>query len=341
MTISTADMFSAKILIVDDLLADVLLLQRMLAGAGYTRVSATTNPHEVCELHRAQHYDLILLDLSMPGMDGFAVMAGLKDIETSGYLPVLVLTVDPDQKLRALQAGAKDFISKPFDVAEVLLRVHNLLEVRLLHKRARHNSKLMESLALSDPLTGLANRRMLDDRVWAAMAHARRHSTAMAVVYLDLDGFKQINDSLGHGVGDSLLKMVAERLLDTVREQDTVARQGGDEFMIVLWEVGSASAAITVVSKIIAAVSQPYDIDGQTVSITTSAGLSLYPAHGEDVETLIKSADFALYEAKRAGKNVYRLGKRQGSSGPGPSPEPDPRANAPIASTGKTASAKQ
>ena len=282
----------------------------MLSGAGYTCIASTMDPHEVCALHRKNRYDLILLDLLMPGMDGFTVLEGLKAIETDSYVPVLVITVHPDHKLRALQAGAKDFISKPFDLDEVLIRVRNMLEVRLIHETARNDAKAMESLALRDPLTGLANRRLLDDRVWIAMAHARRNKSVMAVVYLDLDGFKQINDTLGHDTGDALLKMVAERLLATVREEDTVARQGGDEFMIVLWHVSSARAAATVVSKMIEAVSQPYVIDGQTVSLTTSAGISTYPTHGEDVDTLMKSADLALNEAKRAGKNTYRISQR-------------------------------
>jgi DNA-binding response OmpR family regulator len=107
------------------------LLEQMLRGAGYVSVTSTNDPHEVCELHRKNRYSLILLDLQMPGMDGFQVMEGLKAIETGGYLPVLVLTAQPDHKLRALKAGAKDFVSKPFDLAEVLMRVHNMLEVRL------------------------------------------------------------------------------------------------------------------------------------------------------------------------------------------------------------------
>jgi CheY-like chemotaxis protein len=111
----------------------VLLLERMLERAGYTSVTSTGDPLEVCELHRRHRYDLIVLDLQMPGMDGFKVMEGLKEIEADGYLPVLVITAQPDYKLRALAAGAKDFISKPFDLAEVLARVHNMLEVRLLH----------------------------------------------------------------------------------------------------------------------------------------------------------------------------------------------------------------
>ena len=304
-TVSAAQILNAKILVVDDLEANVVLLERLLLDAGYTSVSSTQNPHEVCELQRRHRYSLILLDLQMPGMDGFQVLEALKEVEDD-YVPVLVITALPMHKLRALQDGAKDFISKPFDVPEMLIRVHNLLEVRLLHEAARDHGKAQESLALTDPLTGLPNRRLLVDRVSMSLVRARRDQSAMAVLYLDLDGFKEINDRLGHGAGDALLKMVAGRLSAAVREEDTVARLGGDEFVIVLHLSGDADAG-PVASKIIKAVSQPYDIEGQAVGITISAGVALYPVHGEDAETLMKSADLALYEAKRSGKNVYRI----------------------------------
>ena len=131
--ISSSDILKASILIVDDQTANVSLLEEMLRSAGYVSVTSTRDPHEVCDLHRKNRYSLILLDVQMPGMDGFQVMEGLKAIETEGYLPVLVLTSQPGHKLRALEAGAKDFVSKPFDLAEVLVRVYNMLEVRLLH----------------------------------------------------------------------------------------------------------------------------------------------------------------------------------------------------------------
>jgi adenylate cyclase len=135
--ISPTDILHGKILIVDDQEANVILLEEMLKGAHYTSITSTMDPNLVCELHLINHYDLILLDLQMPGMDGFQVMENLGEIEKGGYLPVLVITAQPAHKLRALEAGAKDFISKPFDLAEVLLRVHNMLEVRLLHQEMK------------------------------------------------------------------------------------------------------------------------------------------------------------------------------------------------------------
>ena len=310
--LSSADILRGKILIVDDRQVNVLLLEQMLGGAGYISVASTMNPDEVCRLHRTIRYDLILLDLEMPGTDGFQIMEGLKEVETDGYLPVLALTAHPAHKLRALQCGAKDFISKPFDLAEVLMRVHNMLEVRLLHEAARRHGKMLESLALKDPLTGLANRRLLAERMSMALDHARRNQSVLALVYLDLDGFKQVNSTLGHAAGDGLLKMVAARLLATVREEDTVARLGGDEFILGLWHLSDAEDAATVASKAIEALSRPYDIEGQTVSVTASAGIAIYPVHGEDADTLMRNADVALYESKRSGKNAYRISGRTG-----------------------------
>ena len=144
MRVGTPDILNASILIVDDQEPNVTLLERLLGEAGYTRVSSTMNSQEVCALHRRNRYDLILLDLQMPGLDGFQVMAGLKTNESDSYLPVIVLTAQPGHKLRALQAGAKDFISKPFDLVEVKTRIYNMLEVRLLYKQLDGYNRVLE-----------------------------------------------------------------------------------------------------------------------------------------------------------------------------------------------------
>ncbi|HEX2586069.1 MAG TPA: response regulator [Steroidobacteraceae bacterium] len=142
--LSTSDILNARILIVDDQKVNVSLLKQLLDEAGYTNVTSTMNAEEACALHRKNEYDLILLDLQMPGMDGFQVMEGLKTNEADHYLPVIVLTAQPGHKLRALQAGAKDFISKPFDLIEVKTRIYNMLEVRLLYKKLANYAQLLE-----------------------------------------------------------------------------------------------------------------------------------------------------------------------------------------------------
>jgi PAS domain S-box-containing protein len=142
--LSATDILNANILIVDDQAANVILLDQLLRESGYTGVTSTMEPQEVCALHGKNHYDLILLDLQMPGMDGFEVMENLKTDPEGDYLPVIVLTAQPGHKLRALQAGAKDFISKPFDLLEVKTRIHNMLEVRLLYKKLGEFNKILE-----------------------------------------------------------------------------------------------------------------------------------------------------------------------------------------------------
>jgi two-component system cell cycle response regulator len=301
------DILNASILIVDDQEANVRLLEQMLREAGYSRITSTMDPHAVCALHRDNRYDLILLDLQMPGMDGFRVMEGLKENNTDGYLPVLVISAQPGHKLRALQAGAKDFVSKPFDLMEAKTRIHNMLEVRLLYKQVEHSSHEMQNLALHDALTGLPNRRLLMDRLTLSIAHARRSKREMVLMYLDLDGFKQVNDTMGHDAGDILLGMVAARLLAAVRQEAMVARLGGDEFVIALWELSHVGDVAKLASKVISAVAQPCIIQGRTVRMTASIGVGIYPMHGTEAGTLMKSADMAMYQAKLAGKNGYRI----------------------------------
>jgi len=144
MRLAETEILNAGILIVDDQAVNVDLLEQMLREAGYTRVASTMDPHEVCALHRKNRYDLILLDLQMPGMDGFQVIESLKTNDADSYLPVLVITAQPGHKLRALQAGAKDFVSKPFDLVEVRTRIRNMLEVRLLHRKLENYNRELE-----------------------------------------------------------------------------------------------------------------------------------------------------------------------------------------------------
>ena len=146
--ISANDILGGRILIVDDLAVNVRLLEQMLRGAGYLNIDTTMDPHAVCALHLRNNYDLILLDLMMPGKDGFAVLKELKEIEAARYVPVLVITAQPGHRLRALQAGAKDFMGKPIDLTEARARIHNMLEVRLQYRQIELHNKLLERTVL-------------------------------------------------------------------------------------------------------------------------------------------------------------------------------------------------
>lgn len=311
--ISAGEILNAKILIVDDQKPNVQLLKTMLQDAGYLQITSTTDPLEVSKMHSKNNYDLILLDLEMPGMNGFEVMAKLKEIHKNNPVPILVITAHHGQSASALDAGAKDFISKPFSLRETKTRIHNVLDSHLQYKKLETYSQEQESLALHDPLTGLSNRRLLKDRMNLAIVHGRRNNFSMGVLYLDLDGFKQVNDTYGHSTGDALLGMVAKRLVESVRGEDTVSRMGGDEFVIVLLDVNHDNDVSSLVSKLVKTIAQPYFIKGHKLKITVSVGVALYPTHGTDVESLITNADQAMFAAKSAGKNGFRVAVPSGT----------------------------
>jgi diguanylate cyclase (GGDEF)-like protein len=180
-----------------------------------------------------------------------------------------------------------------------------MLEVRLLYRELAQYSRAQQELALHDALTGLPNRRLLEDRIATTLQHANRNHHKAAIMYIDLDGFKAINDTYGHAYGDEVLKTIAKRLLDCSRKEDTVARLGGDEFMVVLSEVTGLADAQGPAAKIVEAVSEPIFINDLTLGLSTSIGISIYPDDAETVDSLISIADYALYEAKRGGKNRF------------------------------------
>jgi PAS domain S-box-containing protein len=216
--LEVSEILNASILIVDDQETNVLLLEQMLANAGYTNITSTTDPRAVCGLHQARRFDLILLDLQMPEMDGFEVMEGLKEIETDSYLPVLVITAQPGHKLRALQAGAKDFVSKPFDLVEVQTRIRNMLEVRLLHRKlANYNlvleqtvrertAELRESEARFKSFTELSS-----DWYWEQDAHGK--FTKMSGPVLDMLGIEG-DEKAGAGASGPRWNAAERALLD-------------------------------------------------------------------------------------------------------------------------------
>ena len=172
---------------------------------------------------------------------------------------------------------------------------------------SRTSAEEMKHLAEHDILTDLPNRLILKDRLGQAIATARRHNTKFAVLFLDLDQFKELNDSLGHTVGDKLLQSVAMRLVNCVRGSDTVSRQGGDEFVVLLAEIKHAADAGIAASKILNALAEAHRVDQHCVVLTASAGISVYPLDGGDTESLIKNADAAMYRAKKRGGNNYQF----------------------------------
>jgi adenylate cyclase len=256
------DILNAKILIVDDKEANVVLLERMLAGAGYVGVTSTLDPCAVCELYTKHRYDLIVLDLQMPVMDGFEVMDGLKRIEHDGYLPVLVITAQPGHKLRALRSGAKDFISKPFDVAEVLTRVHNMLEVRLLHveihRKNEELKKLFDQVVAERKLSERLALHVRPDSI-AARLQARPDVTAdsfanVTVLIADIVGLSE----MAPGASPERLALVLDEIFTGF---DGLAREHGLRKIKTLGNSYMAAAGVPVPSDDHAALAAQFSLD--------------------------------------------------------------------------------
>jgi len=294
------DFHHARILVVDDQPLNIAILQGILQAAGYTGVQSTSDAREVVELHREQRYDLVVLDLNMPHMDGFQVLDGLRELEAHQYLPVLVMTAAPEHKLRALEAGARDFVSKPFDPPEVLSRIRNMLEVRLLYTRTRDQGL---RLARYDALTGLPNRSLFLKLLAQQLA---ANTLPGAVLLADLDGFKYVNDTLGQEVGDAVLRQFAERLA-LCAPMAIVARVGNDEFAVLLQAIAGPHEASQLAEQIRLALAQPFQCGEAEASLTASIGIALHPADTDDGAILLGYADTALHQAKAAGCDQYRF----------------------------------
>jgi diguanylate cyclase (GGDEF)-like protein len=243
---------------------------------------------------------LVLLDLSLP--DSFGLETFTKVYAHSPTVPIIVLTGNDDHMLAlsAVKSGAQDYLVKGRLDRELLLR-----SMQYSIERKRYQQQL-EHQANYDALTGLPNRNLLHDRLRQAV-YSQRNPRAIAVVFMDLDHFKFVNDSLGHSVGDKLLKGMGERLRSVLREGDTVGRVGGDEFVLILNDQANEEVIFRAMQRISAKVAEPIDVEGKELYVTCSAGISLYPQDGPDVDTLLKHADAAMYRAKEHGRNNFQF----------------------------------
>ncbi|HYD62237.1 MAG TPA: EAL domain-containing protein [Noviherbaspirillum sp.] len=289
------------ILVVDDTPADCHFMAAILTAQGY-RVRTVHGGQRALEEIDAAPPDLILLDINMPDMDGFELCRRLKQSLQHASIPVIFISAydDTDIKVSAFNCGGIDYVTKPLRVAELKARIHAHLQLKRAQDRLGYQ-------AGHDPLTGLPNRSLLADRLHQAISFAERYGGHVAVAYIDLDKFKGVNDRFGHKAGDQLLIEAAYRLQACVRESDTIARIGGDEFVIVFYDQSTELATAHVMQRILDSIAEPILFDGCAVTPSCSIGFASYPEDGRDVDTLMRNADTAMYRAKELGRHNFQF----------------------------------
>ncbi|TFW11291.1 EAL domain-containing protein [Massilia arenosa] len=283
----------AHVLIVDDDRSTRSTLRYTLQRDGF-RVEEAEHGAQALQMLKRYHPDVVLMDAVMPVMDGFTACEKMRELPGASHIPVLMITALEDKTSveRAFAAGASDYIPKPIHYAVLSQRVRRIIEANRAEKRIRH-------LAYNDLLTGLPNRTLFFDLLGQSVEQARSNGKALAVLFMDLDRFKYVNDNLGHDVGDRLLVAVAQRVRRAVRSVDVVARLGGDEFTVVLNEIDDPAPVATAAQNINRVLAAPFQIDGHDIFVTSSVGIAMYPNDGDDVPTLVKHADNAMYRAKK------------------------------------------
>jgi len=330
-----------KILLVNDHPASLLALKTLLVnspqGQDYEVITATSGA-EALRAVLDHEFAVILLDVSMPGMDGFETAETIHSHPRSASVPIIFITAhyaDEMNRLKGYQHGAADYLISPvipqilqskisvfIELAkknleleaqkESLAMMNRDLQVQQMQDLKRINAALeseiierrqaeerAHELATRDPLTGLMNRRSLTDRLEHAIAVSARYGQRLALLFLDLDKFKGINDAFGHDAGDDLLLQAAERISGCVRESDIVARLGGDEFVVLMEALPAYSSAAEVGRKIVSAIDTPFHLGTQTIKTSASVGIALYPQDGNTSQSLMRSADLAMYHAKQ------------------------------------------
>lgn len=300
----------ANILLVDDRWENLVALEAILEPLGQNLIIADSGEAALRALLRDE-FAVVLLDVQMPDLDGYQTAQLIKGRERTRHVPIIFLTaVDSDDhaERRGYDAGAVDYLFKPFDPTVLRSKVGVFID---LHHLKREADELARR-ALHDPLTGLANRVLFHDRLEHALAHMGRVPSSVGVFYLDLDGFKPINDTMGHETGDALLKELAARLRSTVRGADTVARLGGDEFAVVSDTLEPPGAA-TVAERLLEAINQPFILPLGEACVSASIGVAV--ADGvADCDAVIRAADKAMYAAKAQGGGRWVLAGAQAST---------------------------
>jgi diguanylate cyclase (GGDEF)-like protein len=292
------------ILVVDDVSKDLHVIETILNRGGYSTILASS-AEQALEQLKTIAPDLILLDLLMPEMNGLQFCEKFKADSPNEDIPIIFITVSDEQDhlLTAFQLGAVDYIVKPFRALELLARVRNHLELKQIRDELRKALVKLEKLATTDSLTGIPNRRHLFKIAEQELSRLRRYAYPFSLLILDIDHFKHINDTYGHGVGDEVLKGMVEIVLKSLRKEDCLGRLGGEEFVVFLFHT-PIQAATRAAERIRQAIAEtPLEIESNRIEITVSIGIATYQPQDQTIETILRRADDALLQAKHQGRN--------------------------------------
>ncbi len=323
---------SPLIVVADDERITRESLTALLRGAGF-RVESFHDGQETVDRVARGGVSMVLLDIMMPRLGGLETCRLLKSVEPDAFLPVLLCTVrtDLDSRIEGLRLGADDYVCKPFEERELLARVHAMLRIKQQWDAVREARVRLEQLATHDELTGLYNYRHLNTRLTEEWKRAERFHEPLAALMVDVDEFKQVNDTHGHAAGDEVIRAIAQRLRKGVRDIDVVARYGGDEFLVVLpnTHLGGAIAVADRLWRDVGSTPIALTDPNVALTVTVSVGLAVFPSREvRNKDTLLKSADGALYSAKRSKKNCIFVAANQGyvytPSARPPAPPPPP-----------------
>lgn len=298
-----------SVLVADDSPVYRKLVEHALAEDSCS-VSFASSGHQAIEILEREHPDLVVTDWMMPDLTGIELCQRIRTSAEPAYTYVIILTSNAEKEnvVKGLSAGADDYLTKPFDRNELLARVHVGRRLIDLHRQIEAKNKLLEELALTDPLTGLPNRRAIED--WSArqLSGAARHGFPMWVVLMDLDHFKSVNDTYGHDAGDTVLKKFGEVLRANTRLSDISGRIGGEEFLLVLTHADESNVVVVLdrIRKQLSA--ERFEWNGSAIKVTASFGVAGFSGKkAPEFRQLLKQADAALYRAKDQGRNRVEL----------------------------------
>ena len=288
-------MMSHKVLLVDD---ETNLLNSLSLTLRKFAVETESDPLRALERVKNEDFAVVISDMRMPKMDGVELLRAIS--HESPDTVRIMLTGHGDMKvaMKAINTGGVfKFMTKPVDAKEMRETVTQALAE---HDNLLKTASLQEA-ALHDELTGLPNRTLFIDRCKIAFANARRSDASLAVFFIDLDGFKEVNDTYGHDAGDQILITTSQRFVDRLRANDTAARFGGDEFVVLLADLTSLESAHTLAEELVALIAEPIAWKDQTLRVGASLGVSFFPRHGDTIESVMTAADSAMYKAKAQG----------------------------------------